>query len=344
MPDAKKDAAQVEDVDVKETPEQILAAQQEGFAEADNMTSAPSKTVEKTAEQIAQEADAAERAQREAEAATAADEAKAAAEAASKPVLAGLTEAQLKDRLDKADKYDSLKASIDKVNGKFGSIEAKLKEMAEAKSAGVQMTQEDIADLETEYGPELAAALLKTLNKFGAKIGNAVKDDKSVAKPDEVQTKIDAAIKAAKDEVKAEIAADKQATELKFLSREHKDWRSIVQGEPLFNADGTPQVDAQGIQFKGLKPEFSAWVDKLPPADKKRLLESWDAKFLSDKIGEYKQHLATEAATKAAQEAEAKKQTTPPKRLSAAINPKSIPVTVTGKTALQEQQEGYASA
>ena len=114
MPQAKQEDAQVVS-DVVDTPEQALAAQQEGFAEAVSSTPAPSKT-EKSAEQITQEVEAAAKLEKEAS-----EQAKSAQ--AKMPILAGYTDEEVKSALDKAKQYDSLKTALDKVNGKFGGRE-----------------------------------------------------------------------------------------------------------------------------------------------------------------------------------------------------------------------------
>jgi hypothetical protein len=350
--EADKDENLEQDQVIQETPEQALAAQKEGFVEAETSTPTPVESVKKTDDEIAQEEADAKKATEEAEAKEAAEAARLAEENADKPVIAGFSERQIKEIFGKVSKIDALGKQLDKVSGKFGSVEATLKEIATAKGAGVQLSKEDIAELEAEYGPELSTALLGVFNKFGAKIGKLSKDAESGdTSNDDVKAQIDAATKATATEVRQELAAAKQATELRLLSRDHKDWRSIVQGEPLLNADGTPQVDAQGNKIMGLKPDFAAWVDKLPADEKTRLLTAWDADFLSEKISAYKESIKAEAdksaaeaaAAKAKAEAEAKKQSGPSKRLSSSVPAKSVPGTVTTKTVLDEQREGYAS-
>ena len=343
----KQDADVVDDVVSQDTPEQALAAQKDGFTEAETSTPVPA-TTEKSAEQIQNEAEASAKAEQEAETARVAAEAAEAAAKANTPVLAGYTEAQVKEMLERSKQFDNLQASLNKVNGKFGGIEQKLKELAESKSSGVQLTEDDVDDLKKEYGPELAAALLKTLNKFGAKLGSAAapaKDtrtdaEKAAAELARISEAVELARKEAKQEVETKLGAVERKTELKFLTREHKDWRTLIQGEPMKNPDGTVMADADGNPIMGLKPEFTAWVKTLPQAEQDKLNNSWDADFLSDKIGEYKKRITTQQAATAA----VKKQQTTPARLAGAVTQKGVPGVVTVKTALEEQREGYLSA
>jgi hypothetical protein len=320
---------------VEQTPAEALASQKEGFSEAGSSTSLPAPT-EKSAEQIQADADAvkqeAEKVALAAEQAVTAEAARVAAEAASKQP--GITQEQLDAYVKTA-----IRSHFDKVNGKVGSIEQTLKELQANKSAGVQLTEEDVADLKTEYGDELAGALLKTLNKFGAKIGAGkplTAEEKAAAElkaADELraaeQAKIDDAVKASKTEAEKLLITTKQELELKMLNITHKGWRKLIQ-----------VADATG-KFTGYTPDFATWLALQPKADQDKLQNAWDADFLSDKIGEFKDHLKTKAA-----EAEAKgKKTSTPGRLAAAVPAKSSPgsPTPSQKTALQEQQEGYAS-
>jgi hypothetical protein len=316
---------------VEQTPAEALASQKEGFSEAGSSTSLPAPT-EKSAEQIQADADAvkqeAEKVALAAEQAATAEAARVAVEAASKQP--GITQEQL-------DAY--FKQAIKSVYGKVGGLEQTIKELQANKSAGVQLTEEDVADLKTEYGDELAGALLKTLNKFGAKIGAGkplTAEEKAAAElkaADELraaeQAKIDDAVKASKTEAEKLLITTKQELELKMLNITHKGWRKLIQ-----------VADATG-KFTGYTPDFATWLATQSKADQDKLQNAWDADFLSDKIGEFKDHLKTKAA-----EAEAKgKKTSTPGRLAAAVPAKSSPgsPTPSQKTALQEQQEGYAS-
>lgn len=317
-----KDAAVEEVVDevvVQETPEQILAAQKDGFTEANTATAVPSAT-EKSAEQI--------QADEEAKAADEVRAAETAAAAKASKTVVEPTAAEVEELRQKAGQYEAVQEALNKVHGKFGSVEAQLKKLLEAKPANIALTEEDVADLTKEYGAELSGALLKTLNKFGAKLGaTAATDNKTVV----VDEKADVA--AIKEEFEAKRTEDQRATELKLLNIKHGDWRKFVRS-----------YDAAGKDV-GVKPEFMAWVNTLPAADKAKTLDGWDAEFLSDKIGEYKTHLVAQAtALKAQQDAAEKKPGVVPKRLKTAIVAPSIPGTITTKSALDEQREGFKSA
>lgn len=317
---------EAQDVEKELTPAESLAAQKEGFTEANTSTEVHSETAQAAEQTQTDEAAKAEQ--------DAAAEAAKAAEAVKEVVaVPGLTSAEV---------AAMVKSQLSGVYGKFGGIEQALKELRESKASGVQMTEEDVAELTKEYGPELSGALLKSINKFGQKLGGSVAKASDGKAEVDVQAAIAAAVEASQKETEAWLVVTGRSQELKMLTREHKDWRSIVQGTPAVNADGTPMIDPlTGTQIKTYTPEFAAWVGKLPETDQTKLFNSWDSEFLSEKITLFKADRikATEDAKKAQ-----KVQDNTPNRLKAAIVPKGTPGAVTTKSALDEQREGYGSA
>lgn len=325
-----------------------LAEQKAGFTEAAT-TTIPTKTETAQAAEVTQAAEL--KAKEESEAAEAeakaAQEAEAAAKAeaeakANKPVIGGYTEAQVTELLAKAAQSDKLQGELNKVFGKLGGYEQKLKELADARGTPAQMTAEDVAEYAQEYGQEAADALLKIMNRFATKQGGAtVADPAKAAAP-----KVEEVIANLKTEFATELATStgKVKEELtktmnqQVLDLTHKDWPQLVRA-----------YDATGKDV-GLNPKFQAWVATLEQADQDKLLNGYDAKFVSGKLTVYKEHLATveadakkaaEAAKLAAEKA-AKGHT--PNRLQAAVIPKGIPSQPIQKSALDEQREGYLSA
>jgi len=304
------------------TPEEALAAQMEGFSGADT-TPEPAQTAEAAAQAVTDDA-AAKEAQEKAEAETKAAE--AAAQAA-KPVIAGYTEAQITELLKKAEQYDSVRGELSKVYGKFGSIQQALDKLSANQTTGIALTEEDVAELEKEYSPEFAKAMLGVLNKFGSKLGGkAPKQDDGKPAAEVVDTA---------KEIEDRLAKATQKLELKMLNREHKDWRTVVRVQ-----------DAAGNDA-GFNPAFVKWSENLTDADREKLYNSWDFEFLSDKIGAYKEHLKAEADAKAKAEADAKEAASKrqvrhtPHRLETAAQQQGVSGSVTTKSALQEQLEGY---
>ena len=191
---------------------------------------------------------------------------------------------------------------------------------SEAKAGGVVLTDEDVADLKEEYGPEMATAMLKILNKMGQKIG-AVSPALAEAKAqEEKQAALEAAEAKRVTEQNARLATEQQAG-LEQLKADHPDWKSVV----------------RTANDKDFKPEFLAWAEKLTPADKRKLFNSWDMDFLSNKIQEYKVYLA--AAVKPITTSK-----TVPNRLATATPAtKSVASAAVTRTALDDQLDGYRS-
>jgi hypothetical protein len=324
-----------------------LAEQMAGFKEAVTTTT-PTKTETAQAAEAAQAEELKAQQEREAAEAVAktAQEAEAAAKAeadakAAKPILAGYTEAQVSELLKKAAQADKLQSELNKAFGKLGGFEQQLKALAESRGTPSQMTAEDVAEYAQEYGQEAADALLKIMNRFATKQGGAVADPSKAAAP-----KVEEVIANLKTEFATELstATGKVKEDLtktmnqQVLDLTHKDWPQLVRA-----------YDAEGKDV-GLNPKFQAWVATLSTDDQDKLLNGYDAKFVSGKLTVYKEHLAkVEAeekkaadAAKLAAEKAAKGHT--PNRLQAAVIPKGIPGQPTTKSALQEQMEGYASA
>lgn len=325
-----------------------LAEQMAGFKEAAT-TTIPTKTetaqaaeatqaVELKAQEERETAEAAAKAAQEAEAA-----AKAEAEAkANKPFVGTYTEAQVAELLTKAGQADKLQAELNKAFGKLGGVEQQLKALADSRGTPAQMTAEDVAEYAAEYGQEAADALLKIMNRFASKQGGPA----AAAGTSKTEPKVDEVIAGLKAEFATELATStgkvkedltKQMSQ-QVLDLTHKDWPQLVRA-----------YDATGKDV-GLNPKFQAWVATLPAADQDKLLNGYDAKFVSGKLTVYKEHLASVAAeekkaaeaVKLAAEKAARNKT--PNRLQAAVVPHGVPGQPTQKTALQEQMEGYLSA
>jgi len=325
------DEQDVVDVVPEQTAQEALAAMREGFAEASNVTPAQDKTA-KVAEPTPEAQQAEQKSKAEAEAAEkAATEAKSVAEAkeaaqkeqAAKLVAAGYTAEEIGDAIKKAKELDRVQGDLNKIFGKFGGIEQQLKTLAEKKVAGVQVTAEDLTDLQEAYGPEMSEAMMKVLTKIVAKINPA-----DLEKPAEAP-KVDEALAAAKAEYDAKLAKATADTkdqltrdfERKLLDITHKDWREV-----------TIITDSKG-NFIDFRPEFKVWLDTLPEADQKEIKGGWNSAYVAGKITEYKDYMKQKTAAAP----------TTSNRLKAGVQPKGTTGTATVKSDLDWQREGYTS-
>jgi len=338
MPHAVKPVDDNDPSKAAPTAAEALAAQREGFDEAAQLTTqTPAATTQAapTQDEVHAKAksdkEAAAQVETEAKAKAKADEEAKAAELNK----AGYTKTEVETMLKK--QADELRAEnsreLSKAFGKFGSLEQQVKALSE-KAVGVQLTDEDVADIKAEYGPELAASLMKTLNKAFTKTAIAAK---SAAAAPVVDT---AAIEALETKYKADIeqavgttkTAMTKEFETKLLSLTHPDWKDVT---GIFDKDGV---------WKSWQPGFKSWMDALPEADQKKIVSGCDAGFVSQKLTEYKAFGKTKADVAATQQqsGEGKKV---PTRMAQGVQPTTQQVTATStKSALDYQREGYASA
>lgn len=287
------------------TPEQILAAQKEGFDEA----LSTSRQVE-AAPVVATEPEPEEHP----------EEPEAEARPAQNLIDAGWTPEKLEELAKKAEKSDRLQADLNKAFGKLGSIEHTLKQYSES-AQGRELTEEDVSDLKAEYGEEMAAAMLKTLKKVVSKGA-----PKSEQPAEDNEGRIRAAVAETADSLRKE-------NDKILLSLVHEDWREV-----------TGVYDENG-KWLSWQPKFAEWMKTLPQDEQDKLFSGWDVTFVSKKITAYKKHTeeqakaAEEAEKKAKAEAEARKAT--PSRIKAAVAPKGGTVAHTQKSDLDWQREGY---
>lgn len=203
---------------------------------------------------------------------------------APKIVLAGMTEEQLISALAKANQVDEIRAEseqrVRQVFGKLGEVNALVQELkAKQQEArqGLKLDASKLSNLSAEY-PELAEMLAKDL---AGMVGSSTE-----ASPQIDPTLID---KIVSDRLKTVESEIERKLEMRALSRQHKDWETVV-----------------------ASPEFNLWkANVLPKEQAATLEESWDAEFVAEKLTEFK------AWKDKAGQARQEKQ----KRLEAAVTP-----------------------
>lgn len=185
------------------------------------------------------------------------------------PVIAGVTEEQLTSMLAKIPETSS---EIRKVYGKIGELNQRLQALD---SKRLQLSPEKMTRLRADY-PELAEALAADLSEMIVPSGPQF-DDKA----------FDERVAAVEEKIKRE-------TELKFLTRAHRDWQTVVASD-----------------------EFAVWAQTLPEEDQNALRQTWDSIYVSDKLDEFKAWKQNrQTATQTRQ-----------KRLEQAVTPQGTPAT-----------------
>ena len=180
------------------------------------------------------------------------------------PVAPGLTNDDLKAMFE-AERLENQKAR-DKLFGKIGDLQQRL-ETARTKTSGISPKARE--RLTADF-PELAEMLFDG-DPTDEPVFQAPAPQQVAPGPEVEQT---------------------QTLERRFLTRDHRDWETIV-----------------------VSPEFDAWTANLPQSDQHTLNSTWDADFVSAKITEYKAWQSSKQA------AAVKKQD----RLDAAVIPRGVP-------------------
>jgi len=132
------------------------------------------------------------------------------------PILAGLTETELKTLFARMGEIDGIKQNLsslqDKTFGTLGEYNSRITELSN-KPGNLSLKEGAFAEL-TEYEPELAEMMIKGLNE-GLQSGEAYN-------PEAVKTMINEAVGFATD-------AEKKRSEMRLLRFAHKDLDTITQ-------------------------------------------------------------------------------------------------------------------
>jgi hypothetical protein len=212
-------------------------------------------------------------------------------------LIAGMTEDQLKELLAKAAEVDKLREQQNKAFGALGSLKQSIEQLRNQprpKATAVQVTKEKFAKLSQMF-PEMAEALAEDLN--GVLTGSAPAD----------VTHIEQAVE---QRLQERLEVQKMEFETKLLSTTHPDWQEVRSS-----------------------PDFEKWMGLLKPEYAHQLQTTWDSRFVSDAMTEFKNW-----KSKAVQGQAQKKS-----RLEAAITPKGGPV-APAKTLDDAFLEGFKSA
>lgn len=190
-----------------------------------------------------------------------------------------LTSAQAKELYEKSQRFEQ---QVSKAFGTIGALKQQIDQLKAApqpSQAAIKLTADKLKRLHAEF-PEMAAMLSEDLNEALAVAPTADVPPPPVGVPD-LEQKFNERLE--------QMSREK---EQKLLTIAHKDWTNVVSS-----------------------PEFNAWKEKLPTADREQLDSSWDAVFIADKISEFK-----DWKNKTVQTTQAKRT-----RLEAAITPRGNP-------------------
>ena len=157
----------------------------------------------------------------------------------------GLTNEQLRTSLSKVNKLDGMSKQIDRLFGTLGDLQQKLNQQSTTKPEK-ESTAQAFKRVQEEY-PELSALLVEDM-----------KDAMASATPVDIDGVVNQRLAEKMGEMR-------EAFEIKFLTREHKDWQEQVSS-----------------------PDFDLWMQTLPEEKREEILSSPDSAVVIDAVSSLK--------------------------------------------------------
>lgn len=180
---------------------------------------------------------------------------------------------------------NQLQHQNDKVFGKLGEAFRELQNLKQSKPAGVELTEEDLADAFADY-PELRRDTLKALNALAKKQGVPVKQEEPAAPMSQAFDPAEVERIAAQRASEAAEAVRKQMA-LERLEDQHPDWKNVIQTK-----------------------QWNDWISKQPPEVQEQAANSWDVRFVTKLLSDHKASLTRKETSK--------------KRLESAVTPQGV--------------------
>jgi len=197
----------------------------------------------------------------------------ATAAAPAAPEFVQITKEELASLKASAAAVEELRTTLtqnnDKAFGKIGGIERLIKELQNTTPAGeaVELSEEDMAEFAAEY-PELATMQRTVFNKALSKIklrGTGTGEAFDPGQVDELVRKgLEPALKGVDDRVE-------YLVESRLLSREHPDWREVVDA-------GKPDS----------KNPYRTWLAAQPAEYQKLVNDTFDSSVISEALTKFK--------------------------------------------------------
>ncbi len=184
------------------------------------------------------------------------------------PVLAGLTESQIKAALAKMSEMDDMKLQVRQAFGKLGELNQKL---MQAQTATAKLSPGQLSKLASEF-PEMARLLEEDLSSLS--VGSQPSFD-----PQPLQKEL--------AETRHALAQARAESEMKLLSITHRDWRSIANSDDF-------RIWSQTLSGEERQKLNDSW-DALYLTDKLTEFKSWKGK--GQAVQQQKQNRLAQAVT-----------------------------------------------
>lgn len=180
---------------------------------------------------------------------------------------------------------NQLQHQNDKVFGKLGEAFRELQNLKQSRQGG-EITEEDIQDLYSDY-PELRGESLKLANIVAKKLlGVSAKPQEPAAPMSQAFDPAEVERIAAQRASEAAEAVRKQMA-LERLEDQHADWKEVIKDQ-----------------------KWGQWISKQPPEIQEQAANSWDVRFVTKLLSDYKASLTRKETSK--------------KRLESAVTPQGV--------------------
>lgn len=238
-------------------------------------------------------------------------------------LIAGLTEEQLAERLEKITQIEQTsQAEMRKLYGKIGEFNRTLESLkgGEGGQAKLNLAKVQFKRLQEEY-PEVAELLGEDLSGIDFS-GSGVSDDQI---NEIVEKRVAESVTTVRNDVAKEMG-------LNLLQIQHgRNFQSLLYEQETVTENGKtyvrPKKDANGDFVR--QPEFAAWLKTQPEEEQTNIENAWDPVYLSEKLTEFKDWRGKKTqGTQQRQE-----------RLRNAITPKTTQVAQ--RTAAMTEEDGF---
>lgn len=196
------------------------------------------------------------------------------------PLIAGMTEAEVKSLLGKAGEVDKLHAEIRKNFGQIGEMNRTIQEFKTALAAGSSarkpITAAQLKRLSADF-PDLAEAIAQDFSEIDTATAAAQSEAKSQGTPFDPEAYFAEKVGPALEQ--AEARANRNA-EIRILRYAHPDYQTVLYAD---------------VNNGVYTPEFEAWRVAQPPERQRAIQDSEDAIEIAGIVSEFKAHRAAQA-------------------------------------------------
>lgn len=172
-----------------------------------------------------------------------------------KPLFAGMTEEELKAKLAKADRVDTLESQLRTVHGRFGELNSRLLELQRGKEGQQPAGGKDVTELSRQYNEALIDGDVEKAAELMVQMVSAT------SKPESNSSDVD-----------QRLTEQQRRMEERLVFVRHPDFLTVIK-----------------------TPDFGKWRESLSPEDRQAVETSEDGVYLAGRLDEFKAWRAEQA-------------------------------------------------